>query len=172
MPTARDYAATGVVKDKIYAIGGLTHGFVAVSAVEAYDPATDTWTKKANMPTARGTFTAEVNGKIYAIGGGVPRVNLQQNLLLSTVEIYFPETDTWTKGTNLPTAKDGFSTSVVNGVIYVIGGTDSWPNPNTLPLSYLSTVEAFDTGLAVSPQGKLPTLWGLLKVWERLTVRR
>jgi hypothetical protein len=38
--------------------------------VEAYDPATDTWTKKTSMPRAR-TFlaTSAVNGKIYAIGG-------------------------------------------------------------------------------------------------------
>jgi len=52
--------------------------------VEEYDPAMDTWTRKADMPTARSALsTSAVNGKIYAIGGyvggGTP---------LSTVEEY------------------------------------------------------------------------------------
>jgi hypothetical protein len=38
--------------------------------VEVYDPATDTWTKKPDMPTARGELSAcAVGGKIYAMGG-------------------------------------------------------------------------------------------------------
>ena len=54
---------------KIYAIGGGLQG-VGFSTVEEYDPATDTWTKKADMPTGRFALsTSVVNGKIYAIGG-------------------------------------------------------------------------------------------------------
>jgi hypothetical protein len=38
--------------------------------VEAYDPVTDTWTTKADMPAARALLsTSVVDGKIYAIGG-------------------------------------------------------------------------------------------------------
>ena len=38
--------------------------------VEVYDPATNTWAKKADIPTRRGALAvSEVNGKIYVIGG-------------------------------------------------------------------------------------------------------
>lgn len=36
----------------------------------AYDAVTDTWIRKADMPTARGSLSAaSVNGKVYAMGG-------------------------------------------------------------------------------------------------------
>jgi hypothetical protein len=55
--------------------------------VEEYNPVTDTWKKKAKMPTARAWLsTSVVNGKIYAIGGSVDAV-----VPLSTVEEYTPE---------------------------------------------------------------------------------
>jgi hypothetical protein len=45
-------------------------GGTVLSTVEEYDPKTNTWTKKANMPTPRVALsTSAVNGKIYAIGG-------------------------------------------------------------------------------------------------------
>lgn len=38
--------------------------------MEEYDPATDTWTPKAPMPTVRRNLAAATaNGKVYAIGG-------------------------------------------------------------------------------------------------------
>ena len=55
--------------------------------MEEYDPATDTWVRKADMPTARyGLSTCVVNGKIYAIGGSVALFGFGQPL--STVEVY------------------------------------------------------------------------------------
>ena len=127
MPTPREFMGASVVNGIIYAIGGydVASGMWDVSSPapnEAYDPATDTWTKKAYMPTARGSLSASVvNGKIYAIGGGS---SYFQPRALSTVEMYDPATDTWTKKADMPTARGGFSTSVVNGIIYAIGG---WP---------------------------------------------
>jgi hypothetical protein len=58
------------------------------STVEAYDPVTDTWTKKTNMPTVRSYLsTSQVNGKIYAIGGGL---NTSGVLAKGIVEEYDP----------------------------------------------------------------------------------
>ena len=58
---------------------------------------------------------------------------------MSTVEVYDPATDTWVKGPDMPTARGCYSTSVVNGKIYVIGGT---LNPSSwMPIS---TVEVYD----------------------------
>ncbi|MBC8229460.1 hypothetical protein H8E77_07935 [bacterium] len=89
MPTAKSGASTSVVNRKIYVIGGTTTGFPysgVVSTVEEYDPATDTWTKKANMPTVRCMLsTSAVDGKIYAIGGTTTGISWTYT---STVEEY------------------------------------------------------------------------------------
>jgi N-acetylneuraminic acid mutarotase len=80
--------------------------------------AEDTWTRKTDMPTARGYLeTAVVNGRIYAIGGAYGSTSGS-----SAVEEYDPSTDTWTRKANMPQARSGFSTSVMDGKIYVIGG--------------------------------------------------
>ena len=93
----------------------------------------DTWTKKADMPTARNALsTGVVNGKIYAIGGAKWKVDEGGRwLYFSTVEEYDPVTDTWTKKTDMPTARGWFSASVVGGKIYAIGG-DSGSDRSTM----------------------------------------
>ena len=96
--------------------------------------AEDTWTRKADMPTARwGPCTGVVDGKIYAIGGGQDPFGTY----LPTVEVYDPNTDTWTKKASMLTGRTFAGASVVNGNIYVVGGS---PGPN----SSTSSVEAYD----------------------------
>jgi len=81
-----------------------------------------TWTKKADMPTARDYLSSSVvNGKIYVIGGSIG------NNLLSTVEEYDPLVDKWTKKADMPTARAGFATCEVDGKIYVFGGATHLP---------------------------------------------
>ncbi|HGJ65244.1 TPA: hypothetical protein ENS27_07620 [bacterium] len=97
----------------------------------------NTWTKKADMPTARGGLsTSVVNGKIYAIGGG--HFDGDNWSYVSTVEIYDPVTDTWStrNKSDMPTARGLLSASMVNGKIYVIGGQSD--------CCFLSTVEEYD----------------------------
>jgi N-acetylneuraminic acid mutarotase len=167
MPTARHAAASGVVNGKIYVIGGFGDKWMVLpggdmrpkeewptlSIVEEYDPATDTWTRKSDMPTPRGFLCASVlNGKIYAIGGSNPRIK--------TVEEYDPATDTWGKVTDMRTSRSVFATSVANGKIYAIGG-GCGTGPEPLVEEY--TPEGWQPEV-VSPQGKLPTKWGEIKL--------
>ena len=79
------------------------------------------WDKKADMPTARYTFSAEgINGLIYAMGG---RDVFQGRVrFLATVEVYNPATDTWKQGTDMPAPRSHFGTAVVGGKIYAFGG--------------------------------------------------
>jgi hypothetical protein len=85
MPTPRAISlSSSVVNGIIYVIGGI-NGERAFSTVEAYDPATDTWTGKTSMPEVRGMFaTSVVGGKIYAIGGN----NAGHGAVMSTVYEY------------------------------------------------------------------------------------
>jgi N-acetylneuraminic acid mutarotase len=134
MQVARSGLGVAAVNGKIYAIGGVTSsGFVpsspasavyagktpavVVGSNEEYDPATDTWTFRAAMPTPRAVFAIAVyQNKIYCIGGktssGYTGVN----------EVYDPATNTWETKTPMPTAKAFLQANVVNGKIYLIGG--------------------------------------------------
>jgi hypothetical protein len=141
MPTARAALSTSVVDGKIYAIGGaFSGGGAGLSTMEEYDPATDTWTTKASMPTARAPFlsTSVVDGIIYVIGGASGQATV------STVEAYDPATDTWTEKTSMSGVRGMLATSVVGGKIYAIGGRSSAHG------AAMSTVEEYDTGLTVS----------------------
>ena len=99
------------VSDKIYAIGGVAQNVGPVlGAVEEYDPATDTWTQKADMPTPRsGMAATSIKEKIYLIGG-TPTV---QGPVLETVEEYDPSSDTWTQKTDMPTPRTALAVGVV-----------------------------------------------------------
>jgi N-acetylneuraminic acid mutarotase len=150
MSVARCGLSASVLNEKIYAIGGTPNMYGSASPyaiVEEYDPATNTWTTKAPMPTPRfGLGTSAVNGKIYAIGGGSTNSEA-----LAVVEEYDPRTDTWTtKNPMRIPRKWGLAASAVNGKIYAIGGatansealgiveeydptTDTWTTKKPMP---------------------------------------
>jgi len=73
MPTARYGFSTAVVNNKIYIMGGCIGNYyngADEAIIEVYDPATNTWQQKANMPIARsGAGAAVYNDKIYVMGG-------------------------------------------------------------------------------------------------------
>jgi N-acetylneuraminic acid mutarotase len=96
----------------------LALGLVAVC------PATeDTWTYKAEMPTARGfTSGCVVDGKIYVIGGFPTHYSVT-----TAVEMYDPIADTWTRMSNMPSGQCAHATCTYGGKIYVFGGVS--PDP-------------------------------------------
>lgn len=160
MPTARSALSSSVVKGRIYAIGGRTEppgiGFMSHSTVEEFNPLTNKWTRKADMPTARGHLSSSViNGKIYAIGGASVRM-----AYYPTVEEYDPEMDRWAKKSDMPTARNGLATSVVNERIYAVGGSNFQLGGS---LSTVSEYSSRFSSLGVEAKGKLPTSWGGIK---------
>jgi hypothetical protein len=108
---------------KIYCIGGMPPGSTGASgANKVYDPSTDSWESKSAMPTERYALQANVvNGKIYCMGGirllgynlGYEEVNV--------TEVYDPTNDTWT--TKSPIPYSGYSSTVVDNKIFLIGST-------------------------------------------------
>jgi N-acetylneuraminic acid mutarotase len=136
MPTVRVCHHANVVDGRIYIIGGsdasTDDNRSHVRTVEVYDPATDTWIQKGDMPASRAAgFTSVVDGKIYLIGGygGSQRV-----------DEYDPSTDTWTVKSEMPTARRSLSTSALDGKIYAIGGY----LPGVSGHAGVATVEVYD----------------------------
>ena len=121
--TARGTMGCAEVDGKLYVIGGASSVQLnpsIYSAVEMYDPITDTWTARMPLPRPTEGFTVSaVNGKIYSIGGLHTEINLWGSV---TVEEYDPVTDTWTSKTDNPSRGWGQHSGVLDGKIYVTGG--------------------------------------------------
>jgi N-acetylneuraminic acid mutarotase len=92
------------------------------------------WVPKSPMSTARFGFgVAEVNGKIYAIGGHGDSAG-------NSTEEYDSSIDMWTTKASMPTARHDFAIASYRGKIYVMGGvlsTDSF-------WEFTSNVEVYD----------------------------
>ncbi|BFH17394.1 hypothetical protein WJ0W_002188 [Paenibacillus melissococcoides] len=81
------------------------------------------WVRKSDLPEPRaGAATATVNGYIYVFGGSSGGKEAYSGTKHNTTYMYDPTTDTWTEKKNMPTARAGLTTAVVNNKIYVIGG--------------------------------------------------
>jgi N-acetylneuraminic acid mutarotase len=149
--------SAAAVGGKIYLLGGVSNiQGPTLADVEEYDPITEDWTPKANMPTKRTALaTGVVGAQIYAMGGTA----VVQGPGLSTVEGYNPVSNTWSKKMDMPTARVFLGAGVVDNKIYAVGGVAEGLGPAILP-----AMEAFDTGrLRVEAKEKLPTLWGQIK---------
>ncbi|NQT23835.1 T9SS type A sorting domain-containing protein [candidate division KSB1 bacterium] len=119
MPYAMMDFSIAVVDSLIYLIGG-SGGPSDSSVMAAYNPITESWTQKTNMPTGRGMLSAcVIDGKIYAIGGTTAD---WENVFYKHVEVYDPVTDTWTQKADMPTGRWGLAACSLNGLIYAIGG--------------------------------------------------
>jgi N-acetylneuraminic acid mutarotase len=130
MPTARGALTANFIDGILYAVGGQSFlsSYSSSSGIlttnEAYDTASNTWTTKAPMPTARHhAASSVVNGKLYVIGGRVagisPTVNIDVN------EVYDPEKNTWTSLASMPSKRSGIAAANFDSVsIYVFGGEE------------------------------------------------
>ena len=116
-PQARVAHAMAAVGGRLYVVGGLT---ADPHSLWSYDPAADAWTEGlARMPTAREHVAAVGFGtRLYVIGGRWSRVNL------SVLEIYDTVTNTWSRGTPMPSPAGGLTAAAVGGRIHVTGGED------------------------------------------------
>lgn len=89
----------------------------------------EVWEQLAPMHQARSRLgVAEVNGKIYAVGGDdIHQVGgcgdpLGIGTILNANEEYNPTTNTWTFKMPMPTPRCGFAIAVFNNKVYCIGG--------------------------------------------------
>ena len=142
MSAPRAELAAAVINNTIYVLGGNSavggEPTVPLATVEAYDAATDTWTPKAAMLTARSfPAAAAVNGTLYAIGGDGT----------GSVEAYDPATDTWTMKAPIPNSGGSPRAVALNGLIYVVGGS---------PISVKVYNPAFDSWATLTSSMPLP----------------
>ncbi|WP_019586564.1 NPCBM/NEW2 domain-containing protein [Deinococcus apachensis] len=124
LPNPRNHTAAVVLNGQIYAIGGQHLGDEEAGnqrSVERYDPATDTWVPRANLPLPLGHINASTvvwNGKIVVVAGVT-----QKSLEVANISEYDPAADTWTALTPLPAARQSPVADVIGGELVVTGGS-------------------------------------------------
>jgi len=164
MPTARAGAAVAVVDNRIYVIGGrdcpylFCFGARVFDTVEIYDPATDSWTTGASMPTARTDASAAVLGGLVVVVGGWMFDNRTAITILGTTEIYDPITDSWASAPGMPTARSDLGSATCNGWVVAAGGFGSFFGPS----GFSDAVELFHPALGWRSGTFLPTPRGEL----------
>ena len=127
MPTARAGAVAAVVDNNIFVIGGRSsaagpcNGGPYLATVEKYDVDTNTWSAVASLPSPRSDLAAVTHGgKVFVFGGCTGT-----GTVTNEVDMYDPETDTWTTGlAPMPTPRASFAAGHSGQRVYAIGGSD------------------------------------------------
>jgi N-acetylneuraminic acid mutarotase len=126
MSAARVYhTATKLNDGRVLVAGGqvTTTGSsgIATNSAIIYDPVANTW-----IPTTGNLNTARLNHKAVLLSGG--RVMIMGGVdssgnTLSSVEIWYPATDTWTTFTHMMYVRNNHTATVLqNGNVLVVGG--------------------------------------------------
>ncbi len=119
IPIGRFSQAGAAIGDEIYVVG-------TGSELQIYNPATNTWRRGADLPTAtRVPSVAVFEGKLYVLGGASRDIFAGGSGDLNAVQIYDPATDTWATGPSMPTRRGWSGAAVSAGKLYVFGGFDA-----------------------------------------------
>jgi N-acetylneuraminic acid mutarotase len=116
--------ASGAINGKLVAAEGWgnSDSNASTTAVEIYDPVTDSWSSGAPGSVARGvTANAVVGEKLYITGG---RAGFGQGPF-DTLEIYDGSTNSWSLGASLPLAIQNGMGAALGGKFYVVSGSVS-----------------------------------------------
>ena len=124
---ARNHHVAAGVGDKLYVIGGrVGSGFITrasnnVDLVEMYDPASDLWTPRERMPTARSAIGGGVYNNHILVAGGEGQ---DQRLLgaFKAVEAFDTTLNRWEVLPSMPHQRHGLAAGVIGSRFYTVSG--------------------------------------------------
>jgi N-acetylneuraminic acid mutarotase len=124
----RNHHVTAAVGDKAYVIGGrVGSAFISgtsnnVDLVEMYDPATDLWSMRARMPTARSAMGSGVYNNQYIITLGGEGQDQRFLAAFKAAEAYDPALNRWTVLPSMTRQRHGLAAGVVGNRLYAVSG--------------------------------------------------
>jgi hypothetical protein len=110
--------------------GGISPIYATTGAADLYDPLTGLWgaTGSLNMPRSDHIAVRLDNGKVLVVGGvgeWISRPYQPLSTVLTSAEIYDPDTGTWSASGNLNLPRRGhLATLLTDGRVLVTGGSD------------------------------------------------
>ncbi len=151
LPTPREHLAMATDGTYAYVAGGRDlSSDKNSSALERYDPKTDSWAALAAMPAPRGGAGAAVaDGRLVVAGGEEP------TSVDNSVYAYDITANTWTELPPMPTGRHGLTVAAVDKMLFAIDGA-------TQPSHTAST--GVGEGLQMPPRRLQPApVWRALK---------
>lgn len=120
VPTYRNVPMTGAINGKIYVVGGYASSLAALSSMDVYDAASNTW----STDVTTGTFTGRAEGSAAVVGGKLYVMGGNKNPGYSTDnQVYDPVAKSWTTKAAIPsTGRYGPIALASGNYIYLIGG--------------------------------------------------
>ena len=154
MPVPRNSFATATVNGRIYVIGGddPAAGVIpapAVDRVDAYDPASDTWSTAPAMPVAaKGHAAVAIGGRIYVTGG-----YSQTAPGLKTLQVFDPVAGTWSIKAPMPYELRDHASAAAADRLWVFGG-DGLGFDTANALSYDLATDSWSSRAAMLRPGR------------------
>ncbi len=145
-PTARTEVAVAALDGLIYVVGGFEQSSSwrslqssASTKVEVYDPVTNRWSSRPDLPIGlHHAGAAVLDGDLYVVGG----FTVSEDTLWNPSDRVFrfnPADEAWTERAPLPTARGGLAVTTLRGKLYAVSGYDGQRNP--------AAVEVYDPAL-------------------------
>jgi hypothetical protein len=131
LPAARSYGVSFAANGYLYFLGG-TNGTNGQTndyyAKINPDGSIGSWNTTTVLPTGNNQMgVAVANGYVYLAGGSLAGTGVTRNVYYARLNID-GTVGSWTTVTNaLPSERTQPGTAIVNGYLYVVGGTDSTP---------------------------------------------
>ena len=127
-----EHSATLLKDGRVIVTGGMNENLELMGTTEIFDPDTGKWIEHASMRTVRrGHFTLTLNDGMVAVVGGVGQTlgglgilaNISAVGALLSTEIYDPQTDTWSRASDMREGHSGgLAVLLKDGRVLIAGG--------------------------------------------------
>ena len=154
-PIVRAEALRAVIDNRLYVFGGFSGTAGPIKRSDVYDPATNTWTQIADLPTRLTHAGVAVDGRnVYVAGGyvGIGSTGYSQTFGTRDVWRYNVDSNSWSPVVQLPRALASGGLAVVGRELHYFGGNDS--NRNDAGDHYALNLD--DQGSGWQPREMMP----------------
>jgi N-acetylneuraminic acid mutarotase len=134
LPSGRSWpSGAATINGKIYVTGGFSPNGARTRTLYVYNPATNLWSSKPQMPvpTAQGA-SAVIDGRLYVLTPPASMSDPQKTQL----HRYDPGANEWVSRATAPVNLQDAVVGVINGKLYAAGGLDTASTPLGVTYAY------------------------------------